>query len=64
MAARIGRPNQAADRLDLPEKVGHTPFLCVYCGTWVATDVEPPYGTIFEAPKSEVAHSTIEPDPS
>jgi|GEM_PF-6988118 hypothetical protein len=43
---------QAADRPDLPDKVGHTPLLCEYCGAWVATDVEPPFGTIFEAPGS------------
>ena len=55
---------RAADRRELPDKVGHTPFLCAYCGTWVATDVEPPYGTFFEASEAEIKHSTIEPDPS
>ena len=55
---------QAADRLDVPDKVGDTPFLCAYCNTLVLTDVELPYGTVFEASESEVTHSTIEPDPS
>jgi hypothetical protein len=55
---------QAVDRFELPDKVGHTPFLCAYCGAWVAIDVEPPYGTVFEAPESEVTHSTLEPDHS
>ena len=55
---------QAADRFEVADKVGHTPFLCAYCATWVVTDVEPPYGTVFEAPESEVTHSTIEPNPS
>ncbi len=55
---------QVADRLAVADKVGNTPFLCAYCNTLIVTDVEAPYGTVFEAPESEVAHSAIEPEPS